>query len=268
VPGASSSFSVVITPDPAWVGVGFRRGSPDSKDLAPNSAIYDVNVKTLGPVTGSITRIVRTLRDRETNTILGIKSAAAGFTYGDKLSPCGIYDPLRQTGSQTVEYDDDLGFVGSSAILQTDVTIADVNGVTQTITSSASWQMLPPPIPQSPVNTVVRQNDPATGCAFDPVHGYGLALDLSWGPAPGAPSIDAFNVDVIDGAGTLLVQRGYVRGQMSARVVLCGVDVPPGAEHGRVAVNAFVGVTNAESAWSVETFDFQSCRDAGVPACR
>ena len=87
------------------------------------------------------------------------------------------------------------------AIERTDVTITDAHGVISTVMVSASWEYLPPPIVRSPVRTIVKQNDPDSGCAYDPVHGYGLMVNVTWDPPPGSVPVTEYHVNVIDGNG-------------------------------------------------------------------
>jgi hypothetical protein len=257
---------VKIKSDPLWIGVGFRAGGLNGP-LVPNGGHYDMAVDATGAVFGSIKRIERVLRDRETGTLLGSKVEDGPFPVAGN-TPCRVIDPLLAYGHQSFFYNDDLGFVGRPATLRTDVTITDAHGVTQTVTTSASWQLLPPPTVTSPVRTVVRQNDPASGCAFDPVHGYGVVVNVSWDPPPGVVPVTGYYVDVVDGNGKDVTGTITFTSLTTARTTMCGVHVPLGAEHARVGVNAGVVSSYAVSAWVIADFNFQSCREAGTPACQ
>ena len=59
----------------------------------------------------------------------------------------------------------------------------------------------PAPTPRSPLNATVRQNDPASGCTYDPVHGYGVMLDFVWDPPIAGPPISRYAISLIDGTG-------------------------------------------------------------------
>jgi hypothetical protein len=257
---------VTIKSDPLWIGVGFRAGNLNGP-LVPNSGHYDMAVDATGPVFGSIKRIERVLRDREAGTLLGSKVQDGPFPVGGN-TPCRGIDPLLAYGHQSFFYNDDLGFVGRPATLRTEVTITDAHGVSQTLTTTSSWQLLPAPTVTSPVRTVVRQNDPASGCAFDPVHGYGLVVDVSWNPPPGVVPVTGYYVDVIDGNGKDVTGRITFTSLTTARTTMCDAHVPLGAEHARVGVAAGVVSSYAVSAWAIADFDFQSCRQAGTPACQ
>ena len=224
-------------------------------------------VRATTQIFGSVKEIHRVLRDRETGTMLSEKIYPGPFLAAGN-TPCRGIDPLLAGGSQTFDFDDDLGFVARSAIERADVTITDAHGVTSVATVSSSWEFLPPPSVTSPVRTIIRQNDPASGCTFDPVHGYGLVVSLAWNPPPGSVPVDSYYVRVLDGNGTDVTGRITFNSTTTARTINCGAHVPLGAEHARVGVNAGVVSSLAVSAWSVAEFDFQSCREAGTPVCQ
>ena len=53
------------------------------------------------------------------------------------------------------------------------------------------------------------------------------------------------------------------------RIALCDAHIDAGTERGASwAVTACLGSCVVESDFGVARFDFQSCRDAGVPACQ
>ena len=266
-PPGPSSFSVTVTPDPAWVGVGFRAGRLDGA-LVPSTALRRMTVQATGLVFGSITRIERVLRDRETEAVLGDKVRTGPFLAAGN-TPCRGIDPLLAGGRQDFLFNDDLGFAGRAATEQIEVTITDAHGVTSTVTAFSSWEYLPPPTVTSPVRTVVKQNDRASGCAHDPVHGYGLLVNVTWHPPPGSVPVTHYYVNILDGNGNDVTGRVTFTSPTAARAVSCGAHVAPGSsEHARVGVAAGILSSGAVSAWSVADFDFQSCREAGTPACQ
>jgi hypothetical protein len=243
--------------------------------ITPNEGIWSMRVLATGQLHGSITRVEQTLRDRQTAENLG-QAVDNGPFLANGGTPCRTIDPLLTGGGQKFDYARDLGFVGRESTLDTRVTIKDVAGREWIAAARSSWQLLPPPVPRAPVRSVVKQNDPSTGCAFDPVHGYGLLLDLVWDPPPGAIPPDIYYyVEVSDGAGRPLIvdRRGvpqiYSTKATSTRIVECDVHVDPSGEHGARFGLASGSLTSlAVSGWTVSTFDFQSCRQAGTPACQ
>jgi hypothetical protein len=240
----------------------------------------DINVDATGELRGSITNVHRMLRDRDTGQILAEAVDAGSFPYFGG-TPCRVFDPLllygqenlSQAHSPSFRANDPLGFQRRSAILSVDVTIVDTSGGRWTVSKSVPWELLPAPTPRSPVNTTVRQNDPASGCAFDSIHGYGLVLDLSWDPPARDLAITHYGLNVFDGAGRLLSPFPSLTSDPDTpanrkRVVLCNAHIDAGSERGaRWAVTACLGSCVVESDFGVATFDFQSCREAGVPAC-
>jgi hypothetical protein len=266
-PPGPSSFTVTVTPDPVWLGIGFRSGRLDGP-LVPDTARQRMTVQATGLVFGSVNRIDRVLRDRETQAVLGEKLRTGPFLAAGN-TPCRGIDPLLAGGRQEFLFNDDLGFAGRSATERTEVTITDAHGVTSTVTAFSSWEYLPPPSVRSPMRTIVKQNDPASGCAFDPVHGYGLLVNVTWDPPPGAVPVTHYYVDIIDGNGNDVTGRATSTSPTSARAVNCGAHVAGGSsEHGHVGVAAGILSSGAVSAWSVADFDFQSCREAGTPGCQ
>jgi hypothetical protein len=124
----------------------------------------------------------------------------------DPRIPNQVVDPLLETGQQTsAAYQEVLEFVGNPATLDIDVTIKDVKGKNWIATTKIFCELFPKPVVLSPVNLTIRQNDPRSGCAFDPVHGYGLLLDLAWDPPSGGPQVDGYIVAVADGSGTEII---------------------------------------------------------------
>jgi hypothetical protein len=274
-PPLTIPFSITFNPDPLWVGLAGPVGGRDTVVVQ-----LDINVDATGALHGSISKVHRMLRDRDTGQILGDVIDSGPFLYFGN-TPCRVYDPLLLYGHENLTSarpsfrpNDPLGFQRRPAILSVDVTIVDTSGGTWTISKSVAWELVPAPTPRSPVNTTVRQNDPASGCAFDSIHGYGLVLDLSWDPPAGDPPITHYALNVFDGAGRLLSPFPSVTfdpdtGAHRKRIVLCNAHIDAGAERGaRWAVAACLGSCVVESDFGVARFDFQSCRAAGVPACQ
>ena len=239
----------------------------------------DINVDATGALHGSITKVHRMLRDRDTGQTLADVLDSGSFPYFGN-TPCRVYDPLLLYGhenltgahSSSFRAQDPLGFQRRPAILSVDVTIVDTSGGTWTISKSVAWEPLPAPTPRAPVNTTVRQNDPASGCAFDSIHGYGVVLDLSWHPPAGDPPITHYGLGVFDGAGRRVASSLTDDPDTAAhrkRIAVCNAHIDAGAERGASwTVTACLGSCVVESDFGVARFDFQSCRDAGVPACQ
>jgi hypothetical protein len=241
----------------------------------------DMNVDATGALHGSITRLRRTLRDRATGQVLGDVTDSGPFLYTGG-TPCRVFDPLLLYGrvnlsnafsSSSFRPSDALGFQRRPAILTVEVTIADTARGAWTISKSVPWELMPVPTPRSPVHTIVRQNDPSSGCAFDSIHGYGLVLDLSWDPLPADVPVTFYGLSVFDGAGRRLSGPGLTPDAETAahkkRIVMCNTHIDPAAERGaRWAVAACLGSCVIESDFGVAKFDFQSCREAGVPVCQ
>jgi hypothetical protein len=237
--------------------------------VVPNNGIYEMRVQATGALHGSITRIERVLRDRQTGQVLGTRSDSGPFLAAGN-TPCRNVDPFLLSGTDMFRYNEDLGFVGRSAILETTVSIRDTANAMWTTAASSSWELLANPTVKQPGRT--NQNNPATGCPFDSVAGYGLVVELSWDPPRGMPPVDYYDVELVDGSGhELLPGITITEGPGTTfKAVLCRTYVPLGSERGaKVGVAAGVRSPFFQlSAWSTATFDFQSCRDAGTPACQ
>jgi hypothetical protein len=265
---------MTFNPDPLWVGLAGPVGGRDTVVIQ-----LDINVDATGALHGSITKVHRTLRDRDTGQILGDVTDSGPFSYTGN-TPCRVYDPLLLYGHENLtdavfsssRANDPLGFQRRPAILTVDVTIVDTSRGTWTISKSVAWDLVPAPTPRAPVNTTVRQNDPASGCAFDPIHGYGVVLDLSWDPPAGNPPVTHYGLDVFDGAGRRVSSSLTSDPDTAARrkrIALCNAHIDAGSERGATwAVSACLRSCAVESDFGVARFDFQSCRDAGVPACQ
>jgi hypothetical protein len=271
-PPPTAPFVVSFQPDPLWVGLAGPVGGRDTVVIQ-----LGINVDATGALHGGITRVHRTLRDRDGGQILGDVIDPGPFLYFGG-TPCRVFDPLLLYGHENLadvvlfRANDPLGFQRRPAILGVDVTIVDTAGGTWTVSRTVPWELVPAPTPRAPVNTTVRQNDPASGCTFDAVHGYGIVLDLSWDPPAGNLPVTHYSLSVFDGAGRR-VSSAFTEdpdtGANRKRIALCNAHVDAGAERGATwAIAACLGSCAVESDFAVARFDFQSCRDAGVPACQ
>src|SRR5439155_12894518 len=164
-PPLTTPFSITFNPDPLWVGLAGPVGGRDTVVIQ-----LDINVDATGALHGSITKVHRMLRDRDTGQTLADVLDSGSFPYFGN-TPCRVYDPLLLHGhnnltgahSSSFRAQDPLGFQRRPAILSVDVTIVDTSGGTWTISKSVAWELVPAPTPRSPVNTMVRQNEPARG---------------------------------------------------------------------------------------------------------
>jgi hypothetical protein len=231
-----------------------------------------MTVCATGAVQGSIVRVERSLRDGTTGDLLGRRSDDGPFVGYTKT---GVVDPLRDSGSQRLDFSFDsgpnrLGFAGNRSLLLTEVIIKETTGLERTVSGQFEVDRFPVPVLRSPVGVVVRQNDPRSGCSFDPINGYGILLEIDWESPPGGLGIDDYVVAVADGAGTEIIWPFYAHtAETALRFVRCDLHVPQGAQRGaRVAVSAVSSTYRTMSGWALARFDFQPCRDAGVPDCR
>ena len=121
------------------------------------------------------------------------------------------------------------------------------------------------------MGVTVGQNDPRSGCAFDKDAGYGLLVDISWDALPDSYGVNDYVIGMTDGRGVQLISPflAHSLGKPSYRFVQCGAYVPQGSNQGaRVRVIADSSRYRTGSGWGVGRFDFQSCHEAGTPACR
>ena len=264
----NNAFLAFATVDPIYIGYG-SKVTPESQRDAFFS--WGVTIQTSGSIRGTIQRIDATLSDRATAAVLGRSTYTGVFVnVRDSRFPNQVVDPLLETGQQTFNAYGELEFVGNPAILSIEVTIKDVTGKNWLVIATTSCELFPKPVIRSPVNISVRQNDPAGGCTFDAVHGYGLVLDIRWDPPAGGPPVDDYGVAVADGSGIEIISPFYAHTrQTSLRFVRCDTHVSVGAEHAaRVGVIATSQAYRQSSGFGVGRFDFQSCREAGTPACQ
>ncbi len=252
--------------------MGYGPGvTPESAPSTGAPANCAVTVWATGTLRGSVQKVTATMSDRETGAVLRSAENNGPFLVWDPYA--GSRDLLLETGHQVVGAWNDstgMGFVGRPATLAFDIVVKDTKSKEWTVSASIQIEPFPHPILRSPVGITVRQNDPSSGCSFDPVHGYGIAVNVRWDPPPGDFSISHYIVAIADGAGTELIWPTYVATTgTSYRLVKCGAHVPMGAERGaRVAVDAYGNGTLGLSGFAVAHFDFQSCRDAGTPVCQ
>jgi hypothetical protein len=265
----TGAFVAFASVNPIYIGYG-SKVTPES----PVQAVFSwgVTIQTTGSLRGTIQRVDAKLSDRSTGMPLGMSTHVGPFlNVRDGRIPNQIVDPLLETGQQTFNaYQEELGFVGSPALLSVEVTIRDVTGKNWISTATTFCELFPKPVVRSPVNITVRQNDPGSGCTFDPVNGFGLVLDIRWDPPPAGPPVDDYGVAVADGSGTEIMAPFYAHTRLtSLRFVRCDTHVPVRAEHAaRVGVIAGNQASGQLSGFGVGRFDFQSCREAGTPACQ
>jgi hypothetical protein len=95
-------------------------------------------------------------------------------------------------------------------------------------------------------------------------------LDLGWDAPAAGPAVSFYSIEVFDGTGRRLYGGITVDDETSLRrkrVALCNTHVDSGADRAALwAVSA--NSRSIPSDFGLATFDFQSCRDAGVPACQ
>jgi hypothetical protein len=255
--------------NPIYIGYG-PKVTPESPPQA--FFTWGVTVEATGTLRGTIQRVDARLKDRTTGLALGNAARPGPFlNIRDPRIANQVVDPLLETGRQTfTAYQQDLGFMGSPATLEIEVAIKDSTGTDWTAATTALCELFPKPVVRSPVDIMVRQNDPRSGCPLDPVHGYGLLLDIVWDYPAGNPRVDDYTVAVSDGSGKEIIWPYYAHTpQTSWRLVRCDMHVPVGADHGaRVGVSATSQASGQSSGFAVGRFDFQSCREAGTPACQ
>src|SRR3984893_11062261 len=95
-PPLSAPFSVTFNPDPLWVGLAGPVGGRDTVVVQ-----LDMNVDATGALHGSITKVHRTLRGRDTGQILGDVIDSGPFSYSGN-TPCRVYDPLLLYGHENL----------------------------------------------------------------------------------------------------------------------------------------------------------------------
>jgi hypothetical protein len=246
--------------------IGLPSGTPEGRQLPLTR--WSLAVRAIGMIRGSMERVELRLQDRDTAADLGSMTDLGPFT---GLTKCGPYDPLMRAGEQERTYSTALGFSGQPAVLRAVVTVKDEGGRRWVREGEFEWRLFPPPMIRQPIGGMtVRQNDPTTGCAFDTTHGYGIALHIEWDAPPAGGPVRDYTIAVADGAGTELIAPFYAHtSATSYRMVRCNHHVPARSERGaRVAVAAESAAFFTISAYAVIRFDFQSCADAGVPACQ
>lgn len=266
-PPTAAPFAVTFDPDPVWVGFS---GPVGDRTMAP--VHMDIRVDVTGQLYGSVTKVHRVLRDRDTNELLEEKTDSRAFLEIGN-TPCRVYDPLLLYGHQSLQSaqlntGDLLGFRGRPAILNVDVTVVDTAGREWTASKSALWQAVPSPIPRSPLHTTVRQNDPTSGCPFDPVHGNGIVLDFSWEQPPGPTKVSFSGISLSDNTGRTFGWH-TTADETTLHAALCNTHFDAGADQG-VTWSIFACFSGCyyDSDFGQASFDFQSCREAGVPACQ
>jgi hypothetical protein len=270
-PPTDSPFAITFNAragsDPIWVGLVGPFGDRNTVVVD-----IDIHVDKTGSLYGSITKVHRWLRDRDSGEILGERTDSGPFRERGG-TPCRGYDPLLLYGGQNLSTTglagDPLGFKRRPAMFSVDVTIVDTAGGTWTVSKSVLWQLVPFPTPRSPVRTTVRQNDPESGCVFDSVHGYGTLLDFAWDAPVGGPGPIAHNGVILTDATGRLFGWPVAGGETSLRVALCNTHFDSVPNRGPTwAIFVCFNGCLLETDFVLAAFDFQSCRDAGVPACQ
>lgn len=266
------SFGLLM-PESPWY-VGFGTPEPEGSNTYPfgdvPSGQWSMTVCATGETRGSIESITRTLRDASTGAMLGTLTDSGGPLFVLR----GI-DIFLTSGYQEFHFvfaggPQGLGFRGQPAILQVVVRVRDTNGSPWTLSGELAILPFPTPTLRSPIGVAVRQNDPRTGCGFDPGAGYGFVVDVSWDELPQEWGVNDYVVALLDGTGQSLDQFYSHTGSSasSLRIVRCASYVPVGKEHGAtVGVTAVSSRYRTMSPWATARFDFQSCREAGTPAC-
>ena len=267
LPPPAQPFTLSISPETNWVGVGRQSGNMNG--ILSNNTGWHVTIKAAAIGAGSIKKIDQALVDRETRAVLGTRNETGPF-YSFGNTPNRVVDALKTYGSHTIWYvvdAIDFGYTGRPADLLTTAVIEDVEGRTWTLQQTSRWEFLAPPVSRGLAGIVAKQNDPASGCAFDPVHGYGYMLELAWDPPPPNVPVTKYSIAVTDRRGADLIID--YPDTTSYRLVRCGAHIGPEIQHDvRFGVRTYHAPSNGMSSYVVTKFDFPSCRDAGVPACR
>ena len=98
LPLSAVNHAIFITfnPDPLWVGLAGPVGGRDTVVIQ-----LDINVDATGALHGSITKVHRMLRDRDTGQILADVISSGPFPYTGN-TPCRSYDPLLLYGHENL----------------------------------------------------------------------------------------------------------------------------------------------------------------------
>lgn len=270
LPGRTE-FSVSVAQEPVIALANF--------DVVPGAPIewwdaqVDVTVTAPSDVGGTLRRLELTLRDRLSGEILDSFGHESPFWQGSAGKGWGP-NPLANPGGSIREvidlYDRLHGFHGAPAALEIRAEIYDQRGASRVALTQVGVEPLMPPLQVAPVRVSVRQNDPSTGCPFDPEHGYGFAIEFDWKPVDSVQRISSYTVAVFDGQHqpiTYPTFTGAVRPPL--RYVRCDYHVIEDRRLGArwaVWANLESEPSDGLPAWAY--FDFESCREAGTPACR
>ena len=116
-------------------------------------------------------------------------------------------------------------------------------------------------------NVTIRQNDPESGCAFDPTRGYGYKIIFDWSDSTAATGIRGYNFALVvyPNQSPVYVYQTFVEGSTLA-YVKCNEYLPDGQlERWGWFVKAEDRDGNS-SEWSPRgDFRFEPCRIGGVP---
>jgi hypothetical protein len=263
-PPPAQPFALSVTPETIWVGVGRQSGNMNG--VLSNNVLWRVKVTAAAIGTGSIHRIDQVLVDRQTRAVLGSRNEAGPFFQAGN-TPNRVVDPLKTFGSHEITYVVDFGYDGRPADLETTVVIDETNGKRHTLNATSKWEFLAPPASRGAAGIIAKQNDPASGCAFDPVHGYGYTLQLAWDPPPAPVPVSQYSIAVTDRRGADLIID--FTEATNYRLVRCGAHIGDDLRHDvRFGVRTYHAPSNGMSSYVTTTFDVPSCRAAGVPVCQ
>jgi hypothetical protein len=268
---AAPGFAVQTSPIilAAWVQV-----TPG--DASKWAIEWSVHITASGGAKGVVDHVEYTLTDAATGAALGSLSYVPII----RSDINGTYYPLRE-GAQDEGYIDDWPlYQGAPAIMHFTVfIIRDDDGQTVTVTTDATVEALPAPVLVAPAGVEVRQNDPTLGCAFDPVTGYGFAIDAAWDPVVAPAGAVTYVVGIATGSGEWLTIDFVYTDATTLHYLRCGTYVD---DAGRLGAMVWVAAYSAEptppvpgwlgesgaSPWAGITFSFESCEAAGTPACQ
>ena len=263
-PPPPQPFTLSVTPETIWVGVGRQSGNMNG--VLSNNVLWRVKVTAAVIGSGSINRIDQVLVDRQTRAGIGSRNENGPFLQGGN-TPNRVVDPLKTYGSHEITYVVDFGYDGRPADLETTVVVDETNGQRHTLKATSKWEFLAPPVSRGAAGIVATQNDPASGCAFDPVHGYGYTLQLAWDAPPPPVPVTQYSIAVTDRRGADLIID--FTEATNYRLVRCGAHIGDDLRHDvRFGVRTYHAPSHGMSSYVTTKFDVPSCRAAGVPACQ
>ncbi len=114
-------------------------------------------------------------------------------------------------------------------------------------------------------NVAIRQNDPESGCAFDPVRGYGYKIIFDWSDSTAVTGIRGYNFALVAYPDQSPVYQTFVEGSTLA-YAKCNEYVPDGQLEGWTWYVKAEDRDGNSSEWSaLGDFRFEPCRIDGVP---